>query len=198
MRKQQIQCPIEFKKIIETKEKEKIDNIKRITICHNSLQGFENILLDFLMRKEKRKILFHASSFLPIKLFFKCANSKENEIEKLYQKGLNIIETNISYLNYLKVIKELNNLKKILFTPNQLALFKLISKPDLSEMSNECPINEDDYEDIESFEILKNAYEYVKKLMQDDREISQIDKNLISLLDYDLCKVFMDAIESEF
>jgi len=123
------------------------------------------------------------------------ANEKEIETENLYKKGIDIIESQISFLKYLKISKEITNLKKLLLSDEQLLMFDLISKPELSNLTNDPTWEIEDAS--ANFETLKNSFEYFKKLDQNQLNIPEIDKKLINMMDDDLWYAFAEALNKE-
>ena len=69
------------------------------------------------MRKKERKIEFSASGLSYVKVWLCSENMEEiNATRALFEKGVNIIEQKISYLNYLRLATEVENFKKLFLT----------------------------------------------------------------------------------
>jgi hypothetical protein len=98
----------------------------------------------------------------------KINNKAKDKVIK-YEKGVKFVEVYYNLINIIKRLEELELLKKVIFTDNQLRLFDLLRKLNTNER-----VSEDKLKDLE--EDLKNVCNM--------RDKSVVDGNLYYLLDY--------------
>ena len=118
----------------------------------------------------------------------KCKNAKKDKNELLYDTGLEIFKKRITYIEYLKLFRDMENLKNLLFTKEQKILFGLISKPILSIDENnnifkDQSMNEE--EDFYCYDTLQIALKYLLELTKTPDLKTELDKRLIERLDQD-------------
>ena len=118
----------------------------------------------------------------------------------MFEKGKKIIQKKISYLNYLKMITEVDNLKKLLMNKEQMLLFNLLSKPSLTfpkelEEENKEEDEEEENEDILNIDCLKDVKVYLEKISRNPQRITELDKKLLACMDYDLAIAFAKFLE---
>lgn len=114
-------------------------------------------------------------------------SSQSKEEDRLYNKGINYINKIVNYLSYIKLYYDFEKLKMLLLTKDELSLFNFTSKPIISldtSISKMTKVLEDSGDE---YKVLYDIYKYFEKIEKKNmKELSDIEKKLISFLDYDL------------
>ena len=92
------------------------------------------------------------------------------------------------------MIVEIENLKKLFFSKEQLVLLNLISKPQLRPNTELKEDHESEEFDIFNSDTLKAAYEYIEKLSLNPLRMTPLDEKLISSLDLDMTLAFAEGL----
>ena len=185
-----------FSTEIRNKTQETMEKLRISKLSLEHSKEYE-ILQNFIAAKKQRRSVYKLSTFSYIKRLC-CGKFKTTgpaSIEDIYEDGMNIIENKISFINFLNVCTDIENMKKILFSKEQLCLLEMVSKNKLSSKDN----NSQDKDDFifNTFDCLKNAMTYLKALQNSPENISEFDKKLISLLDSDVSTALLEALQSE-
>lgn len=160
-----------------------------------NVDEYDKILLNFTIRKNKKKFKWKPSLFEKLKdKFFNKTGNDYYKRKELFEKGRDLIFEQFTYMNYLTLVSEIENLKKILFSEEQQILFKLISKPILSLKKTSQTIKKHDEIDIFNYSSLRVILNYIESLAKNTSLISEIDKKLLESLDKELSKTIADSI----
>ena len=156
-------------------------------------------------QKLKQKENFFSVGFgCFLKLLFKkqinCIFKKLNKKERLFEKSENQIADELDILNILKKLHDIEKLKRILLSEEQLYCFNLLSKPmiipenvNLRRLSKNHVIEDKRFK----FSVKNNKYFEKQKLreiyenLKERSQGSKIDKRIIKLLDEDV-KCFLN------
>ena len=97
----------------------------------------------------------------------------------------------ISYLNYLKLVTEFENLKDLIFNKEQKILFNFYSIPKLSlDLKKEV----EHYDTLFPHENLAILLKYIKKLVNKPELMTDIDNKLLSSMDDELWDIITMAL----
>ena len=142
----------------------------------------------------KKKFDLRNTIYSYLKQLICCDRTKDSkEKEELYQKGCKILSEKITYLHYLQMVTEVENLKKLLLSEEQRVLFHMISKPSItSETELELFGNREQI--IYNTDSLKVILKYIKKLANHPEKMTKIDQILLSALDNDLARTIADVM----
>ena len=119
--------------------------------------------------------------------------------DPIFQAGIELIEKKISYLNYLKLYSDVQNLKNLLLGKEQLILFNLMSKPVLSmkeiKKNQQNPIKDHEVnENIYNLETIKSIFEYIQNFINNPQLMTEFDKKLLSKMDKDFSLCIAEAL----
>jgi len=157
----------------------------------------ENI--EHYQKLKQKENFFSVGFFGFIKLLFKnrkwCLNNKE----KLFVKAEDQIEEELDVLKILKKLHDIDKLKRILLSDEQLYFFNLLSKP-MIVLENKKSNREESLEIKDrrfKFSAKKNTYLNTERMMKlytgmlQRSENSEVDRRIMKLLDEDV-KCFLD------
>ena len=117
---------------------------------------------------------------------------ENNQKKELFEKGVALIEKQINFIYFLQLTHDFENLKKLVLNKEQLILFNLISKPELSLSSKTNNDFDADYERC-NYDTIKIILDYFEKLRLNPELATEIDRKLISFMDDDLIIALSDA-----
>ena len=181
----------EEKKELEKKEIEPNDKKQK----ENKKKPEPEILQQFKeFQDKKNNIKMNLVEYVLFKIY-KIFGCKKGLKRKLFWKAEELFDRELDIVNMLKRLQDIEKLKLLLLTPQQIALFNLLAKPMLSIEGEEYLENKKKggykITEILSFagkkENLKSALqEYEKNFKNNQNEMSQVDKRLILLLEQNI------------
>ena len=177
-------------------EKTKINRITNLFgRKKKELEKFENFAQFQQEENKKRKldIGFWEYMKLKIKPWFKCI--KINSTQKLFLQAQKRALGEIDFFMMLRKLQEIDKIKLILFSPEQIKLFNLLSKP---MIFNEEDISEDIRRDdgfkismnlnnskmLSDRSVMREVLEYYKNIKE--KKGNKIDEKLLSLIEQSL------------
>lgn len=130
-----------------------------------------------------RKYKLGIIKILKIKMSYCCNNTNNNKHRALFNEAYRKLTKYLDFLDFVKVIQDLQNLKKIIFNKSQQELFKYVNKPIIEHQQHKYKQSKQ-LIDVEYFmkcysEVLVNKENESKK---DKRLIEQLDKNIKALI----------------
>lgn len=174
---------------LESKAKTKIAKVKRNSACHfiESESNFQEFQKSYYKRKAKKE----ANLYLPITANFRskipgCKNNESDELVLLYEKGMAYLDKTLNYIKIFRLMQDVDKLKLLLLTKEQVSLFNYTSKPILSLNPSIHNLSEA-LEDIsDEYKSIHEIFYYFERIVKSKNPITELDKKLISFLDYDL------------
>ncbi len=161
-----------LKSSLTSKENKNLISRSKTMKSTSEIAEVENDNKDVLKLSCKEKCLISIDLF---DCFKKCCFKKNEKLE-LYLKGSDSIENYFEMTNIIDRLNEVNKLKKVLLTPEQLLLFKINLGDELSIISNSTESQKKENE-----ENTQKCIEYIKKLKSGKFE-SEIDERLYNLI----------------
>jgi len=159
------------------------------------LDKFENFAQFQQEENKKRKldIGFWEYMKLKIKPWFKCI--KINSTQKLFLQAQKRALGEIDFFMMLRKLQEIDKIKLILFSPEQIKLFNLLSKPmifDEEEISEEIrrddgfkiSMNLNNSKMLSDRSVMREVLEYYKNIKE--KKGNKIDEKLLSLIEQSL------------
>ena len=126
-------------KIEKKKNSEKLD--RKIYSFKMETEKYGSVIYQWRSKKKDKKLSFPNKLISWFKQkFFSDSKEKNEELQEkseLYSNAEKFLENNITYLNFLQLLNEVENLKKLILNEEQLFLFSLLKKQDLSQTPNE-------------------------------------------------------------
>lgn len=148
----------------------KIKKESEATISSNWLSLMINYLISFLCPKFKNKNII------------------------LYKKGIRILSNSINYLSYIKLIYDVEKIKKLLLTKEQRSIFNFITKPTINLETNVKKM-QTFFDDQDMKGQLYNIFAYFKNISQKKEKMTKVDKKLFTFLDSSLQKLIVELFE---
>ena len=162
----------------------------------NSKSADSNLRKYKYLKLKKHSLKYNFWEYL--KLSIKRRKFNLSERDKFFIEGENKIQKEMDIINIVKRLQEVENLKKILLTQNQLYFFELLSKPTITLQSEKqitskkellrqssLKINPSNKKENDSYKKFLALYKEFKS----NKEKSMIDQNLLNLLDEDILQV---------
>lgn len=131
------------------------------------------------------------------KLYGCKQNPFDHEKQVLYKKGIQLMNKNLNFLSYFKLFSDVDKLKILLLSKEQLALFNYSSKPILTLDPNITDISKAIEEMTDSYKILQDIFLQFEFLSKNPEKITDLDKKLISFLDFDLQNQLIETFDCE-
>ena len=138
------------------------------------------------MKHKENSIFTNIFDYFKIAIFNKNKTEYLREKQKLLRMSNKEINDQLDIITILKKLQEIDKLKSILLTKQQINLFNLLSKPLISLENNPGNIN---YSQNIDNNTLKDTVEYYKNSRNSDP--SSIDYKLHLLVDEDM-KIFLE------
>jgi len=159
------------------------------------LETFENFAEFQQEENKKRKLDIGFWEYLKLKIkpWFKCI--KINSTQKLFLQAQKRALGEIDYFMVLRKLQEIDKIKLILFSPEQIKLFNLLSKPMIfeeEEISDEIQREDgfriamrmDNLKMMTDRSVMREVLEYYKKIKE--KKGSKIDERLLNLIEQSL------------
>lgn len=140
----------------------------------------------------KKKIYFDLNAF---EIFCKVLclfNKNRQEKYQLYKKSYKSINNQLNIFFYLKLIQDIEIMKSLLFTIEQIDILNFVAKPMIGKDVKTSNLNEIEVEEMFSQEQnVDNALDAYKNILN-NKSFSEIDHKLIGMLKYE----FQDVISA--
>ena len=185
--------------IILDKKKETKPKINKksssFKIKNEELETFENFAQFQTKENAKYKLDISYCDYLFYKMshFFKCM--RRNRVQKLYGEAHSRALVEMDFFMILRKIQEIEKIKQILFSPQQINVFNLLSKPmvfaenensDMMKSKNEFKMTLmlEMAKKVSDKDTMKEVLDYYLILKENKR--SEIDERLLAMVDRSL------------
>ena len=162
---------------------------------NDELGTFENFAQFQTKENEKYKLDISYCDYLFYKLSHFCKCMRRNRVQKLYGEAQSRALVEMDFFMILRKIQEIEKIKQILFSPQQINVFNLLSKPmvfaenensDIMKNKNEfkMTIMMEKAKKVSDQDIMKEVLDYY--LILKENKGSEIDERLLAMVDRSL------------
>jgi len=162
---------------------------------HEELETFENFAQFQTKENEKDKLDISYFDYLFYKMSHFCKCMRRNRVQKLYGEAQSRALVEMDFFMILRKIQEIEKIKQILFSPQQINVFNLLSKPmvfaknensDIMKNKNEFKMTlmMEKAKRVSDQDTMKEVLDYYLILKENKR--SEIDERLLAMVDRSL------------